>query len=356
MPAYTVWMLEKSNITVSDGGSLNGITQGTGEHLPGRTITLNNNNWKETSVFDTDTSFEDNDSSQTLNGSQTINGVNYANGTRVEAEYSIVLRDPATGNTWTAYAYNVNDSNPAYATVEGLMLRPDEDGNYPPVGVALEVVSAKEGPTGLNSNLYDLYDTPPCFTPGTLIDTPDGPRPVEILRPGDLVLTRDSGAQPLRWVGQAQLSAADLRARPQFLPIRILVGALGDGLPKRPLVLSPQHRLLFSGWRAELLFAEAEVLVPAVSLLGDNARRETATGAGVHYLHLLFDRHEIIFAEGAPVESLLPAWLTDATLPPALRAELALLGSGTDADRDAPAAYTCLTRHEGRLLAQGWCG
>lgn len=346
---YTVWMVEKSNITVSNGVNLNGVTQGVGTHLVGQTITFTSNDWVETFIDDEDINFEDNDGTQALAGAQTIDGTPYASGTRVEAEYRIIISDGT--NSWTAYAYNVNDSTPAYATIEGLVVQPDAFGNFPPVGVPLTVTFAAEGPSGTNP--YTLYDQPPCFTPGTLIDTPTGPRRIETLLPGDLVVTRDNGPQTLRWMGKAAVSAADLRARPQLAPVCIPAGALGDGLPRRDLVLSPQHRILFSGWRAEVHFAEAEVLVPALGLVGDLAKRVPSNGQGIDYLHLLFDRHEIIFAEGAAVESLLPAWLTDATLPPAVRAELALLCPDMLAEGAplATASIRCLSVQEARLLA-----
>lgn len=352
MPVYTVWMLEKQNITVSGGGTLDGITQGDGSHLVGLSITLENDDWLQTSILDDDTDFEDNDGvQQTLSGDQTINGVTYTSGTRVEAEYRIILTDPDTGESWTAYAYNVNNTSPAYATIEGLVLRPNPDGSYPPVGKALTVTLASEGPEGVGANLYDLYDTPPCFTPGTLIETLDGPRPVETLRAGDLILTRDNGPQPLRWLGMARLTQADLAARPQHAPVRIAQGALGEGLPRRALTLSPQHRLLVTGWRAELLFGEPEVLVPAVSLVGDQVTQHAPDGGEVLYLHLLFDRHEIVLAEGAPVESLLPAWLSSTDIPAALRTELAdFFPQGTDLG-ESGASRPCLSAGEARLLA-----
>lgn len=351
MAVYSVWILEKQNITVSGGGSLDGVTQGDGSHLPGRTITLNNNQWRETFIEDNDPNFDDNDATQALSSAQTINGQTYPAGTRVEAEYIVYLLDPDTNITYTAYAYNVNNSSPAYATIEGLaFLGP---GSFPPVGRPLTVVSASEGPGAFGNPAvpYDVLAVP-CFTPGTLIDTADGPRPVEELVPGDLILTRDHGPQALRWVGRKHLSAADLRANPQHLAIRFRAGALDGRLPRRELRLSPQHRLLVSGWKAELLFAEPEVLVPALAFLGDRAARAEPDPAGQLYLHLLFDRHEIIFAEGAEVESLFPGWFDTAALPQALRAELAALLP------DLPGATACsapagllLTRQEGRLIA-----
>lgn len=352
MAVYPVWILEKGNISVSGGGSLDGVTQGNGSHLPGRTITLKNNSWLQTFVEDNDPNFDDNDLTQSLSIAQTIDGVTYAAGTRIEAEYVIVLQDPDTSITYTAYAFNVNNSSPAYGTVEGLAFLGGV-GGFPPVGKALTVISASEGPgsAGIPTVLYDNLANPPCFTPGTLIETRDGPRPVEDLLPGDLILTRDHGLQPLRWVSRTWLTAADLVASPQHLPVCLRAGALGGGLPRRDLRLSPRHRLLLSGWKAELLFAEPEVLVPAIAFLGEQAVRAEPDPAGQLYLHLLFDRHEIIFAEGAEVESLLPDWIDNADLPQVLRAELAaLLPDRPEVTVRKGAARPLLTKKEGQLI------
>src|SRR6056297_2625673 len=94
-----------------------------------------------------------------------------------------------------------------------------------------------------------------CFTAGTMIDTPLGPRPVERLAAGDAVLTLDHGAQPLLWAGGSAFDAAALRARPRLTPIRIPAGALGPGNLSRDTLVSPQHRLLLRDWRAELCLA-----------------------------------------------------------------------------------------------------
>lgn len=359
MAERIVWMLEETNITISPplpgqqaGLGLDGQTQGTGVHLNGRTITLNNATYVQTRLNDTDNDFEDNDGSQTLLQGVSLNGVTYAPGARVEAEYTITLTNPATGESWTAYAFNIIDSSPAFATIEGLLLRPNANGTFPPVGVALSVSNAGEGPAGVGSNPYDLYDTLPCFTPGTLIETADGPVPVETLLPGDLVLTRDNGLQPLRWVGRAPLSAARLASHPELRPIVFAPGSLGEGLPARQMSLSPQHRLLVSGWQAELLFAQDEVLVPALALCNDAGIRRQAAKDGVTYLHLLFDRHEIIFAEGAPVESLHAPWLAKGQLPTALRHELVALFPEIFATADRTvAARPILTVQEGRVLS-----
>ncbi len=135
---------------------------------------------------------------------------------------------------------------------------------------------------------------PPCFVAGTLIDTADGPCAVEDLAPGDLVLTRDNGAQPVRWIGKRVVTG-----RGDFAPVRIAAGILGN---QRDLFVSPQHRMLVQDWRAQMFLGEDEVLCPAVRLCnGDTIHRVPRDS--VTYVHVMFDSHEIVFAEGAPSES-----------------------------------------------------
>ena len=140
-----------------------------------------------------------------------------------------------------------------------------------------------------------LNATVVCFARGTLIETETGPRRVESLRTGDRILTVDNGYQPIRWIG-----CSHVPAQGRLAPIRINTGTLGN---TRPLVVSPHHRLLISGWRAELLFGEPEVLVAAKALVNDHSilRQE---GGHVDYFHVLFDQPELIYAEGAVAESL----------------------------------------------------
>ncbi len=192
----------------------------------------------------------------------------------------------------------------------------------------------------------------PCFTPGTLIETKRGRVAVDKLRPGDRVLTRDNGYQPIRWIGRRRLKAADLAAAPQLQPVRIAAGALGEGLPEADMLVSPQHRMLISGARAELLFGEAEVLAAALHMLGQpgitRQRRDEVT-----YLHLMFDAHEIIRANGAWTESFQPGDHTLAHLDAPQRAELAAIFP--DLEKNLPrgrwtAARRALKAHEVRVL------
>ncbi|WP_170335785.1 Hint domain-containing protein [Ruegeria arenilitoris] len=145
----------------------------------------------------------------------------------------------------------------------------------------------------------------PCFVSGTLIQTDTKKRPIEVLQAGDLVQTMDHGFQPIRWIGSRKLTAVDLRLNPKLRPICIRAGALGKNEPSRDLVVSPQHRMLICGWRAELFFGQQCVLAAAKHLVNcDTIYQYPATE--VEYFHILFEEHEIILAEDALSESFHP--------------------------------------------------
>ena len=174
-----------------------------------------------------------------------------------------------------------------------------------------------------------------CFARGTLIATPEGARPVEALRLGDPVATLDHGPRPLRWIGMRRVTAAELAATPKLRPIAIAPGALGDGLPARRLVVSPQHRMLVRSAIAARVTGAEEVLVPAVKLLPLPGVRRMAGCRRVDYFHIAFDAHEVVFAEGAPAESFLPGPHALATLTPEARAEFAAIFPELPAPRPA---------------------
>lgn len=144
----------------------------------------------------------------------------------------------------------------------------------------------------------------PCFVRGTLIETERGAIAVENLVPGMKVLTRDRGAQPLRWIGSRVLCSKALAVSPHMRPIRIGRGALGNGLPQRDLLVSPQHRILVRSRIAQKMFGAPEVLVAAKQLLQINGIDVARDPPTVEYFHVLFDRHEVVLAEGAETESL----------------------------------------------------
>lgn len=200
--------------------------------------------------------------------------------------------------------------------------------------------------TGTTDVAFVTVNIVACFTAGTQIAVPGGQVAVERLRVGDLVSTRDHGPQVLRWLG-----CRSVPARGADAPVEISAGTFGA---HGTLRLSPNHRVLIEGARAELLFGEAEVLVKAKHLLDDVAVRRVE-GGEVTYLHLLFDRHEVVMAEGLAVESYFPG---PATLPghdAETQAEVLRLFPALAAD---PRAYGRLARpelkaHEVPLLQAG---
>lgn len=137
-----------------------------------------------------------------------------------------------------------------------------------------------------------------------MILTEAGEMPVERLVPGTRVMTRDNGLQELRWTGSRVVDAAMLDQNPNLRPIRIAAGALGNGLPRRELIVSPQHRVLVRSRIAQKMFGAAEVLVAAKQLLQIDGIDIATDLESVEYFHFLFDRHEIVLSNGAETESL----------------------------------------------------
>ncbi len=321
MPSYTIYVLDEADITLtnSDGSAqtLDGVTQGDGSHLVGDKLTLNGPNWTPVEISDDDDNFSDNDTrgdaAQTLVNETSLDESTFSAGTKVEAEYSFVVTDgtfDSEGNpvTWTLVGFNAATGSPSYGTLEGLAFI-GGPGGFPPVGVPLTVVSAAEGPDFPAAD----YATPVCFGAGTLIETEDGPMPIEEIEVGMRVRTRHDGYQPVRWHGVRTFAAIGPMAPVVFEP-----GAIGNA---RELVLSPQHRVAISGWKAELMFGETDALVPAIHFVDDH-KIMRRVGGTIEYHHLMFDRHQIVFAEGVEAESLHPGIRTLDKLDAAARAEL----------------------------------
>ncbi len=172
----------------------------------------------------------------------------------------------------------------------------------PEVGITFTTSNKDQGADDLNP--ADIPDTP-CLTRGALIRTEHGDRPVESLYEGDLILTRDNGLQPLRWIGRRSFGPDELAMNPKLQPVRIPAGSLGLGQPTRDLLVSRQHRMFVASKIAERMFGQSEILVPAIKLTALPGVTIEESAKSVEYYHLLFDRHEIIFAEGAATESLL---------------------------------------------------
>ncbi len=158
-----------------------------------------------------------------------------------------------------------------------------------------------------------------CFVAGTKVRTENGPRPIEEVTPGDLVWTVDHGMRPVRWVGTSRI---DLTLSPDLAPITFKPDALGASVPKRPLSVSPQHRVLMSGYLVQLYSGLDEALVPAHRLVNGASIRKLSELTEVTYVHLMFDQHELLDTEGVISESFFPGAMALTSLDQAARDEL----------------------------------
>ncbi|MEM9970131.1 MAG: Hint domain-containing protein [Pseudomonadota bacterium] len=151
----------------------------------------------------------------------------------------------------------------------------------------------------------EISTVTPCFTPGTHITTDRGQVPVETLRPGIKVATRDNGLRRIYWIGQRVVPYAELLDVPSLCPIIVRAGALGGGRPFRDMVVSPTHRFLVPKAFGDAMTGEAEPLV-AAHLLTSLPGISYASCLGVSYLHILCDQHQVLLADGAWAESFHP--------------------------------------------------
>ncbi len=216
-------------------------------------------------------------------------------------------------------------------------------------------ISFSNGPTqsnagtiGINDISFDIV----CFTPGTLIKTPLGDIAVESLNVGDVVVTQDSGLQTIRWIGRKKVSGARLQASPNLRPVLIKKDAFGPNMPDRDMHVSPQHRILVSNARTMLNFAETEVLAPAKGLITDQSVMVDSATKSVEYIHILFDKHEIVFSNNLPTESFHPGDLSLAGLDDEARNEVFELFPELRSDYTSygPAAHMSLSVSESSIL------
>jgi hypothetical protein len=132
---------------------------------------------------------------------------------------------------------------------------------------------------------------PKCLLKGTKISTPLGELPVDELEIGDEVCTLD-GIKKVKWIGYQKIRIASKDEARNARAIRVARFALDDKTPHRDLYLSPGHRLFLN-----------EVLIPVMYLVNDATVAQHSGSETIEYYNVEFDTHEVIFAEGAAVES-----------------------------------------------------
>lgn len=293
-------------------------------------------------VEDDETVFDEVDSTQSLASAVTLDGTTYAAGTTINTAYDLI--DSSSGLQVTSFI--LGQSGYAAGAVQGLV-------STEPLTPGTTYTFDTNRTSHLQDNAYTNYVA--CFTPGTCIATPEGPLPVEQLRIGDLVTTQDNGDQEIRWIGRRHLSQQDLDAYPNLRPVRIRAGALGGGLPEADLIVSPQHRILVSSKIATRLFGVPEVLVAAKQLVSLDGIDALTAPQGVTYIHFMCARHEVVFAAGAPTESMYAGRQALLAMPDAARREIfALFPELINMDPDArpPSARHLPSGRMARKLAK----
>jgi len=219
--------------------------------------------------------------------------------------------------------------------------------------VYTEVDENADPDVGDNDGQLDFADFP-CFTPGTLIQTPRGAIDVIDLAVGDLVSTTDHGPVALTWVGRSEL---DLSHEPDSKkPILLMQDCLGPGLPSAPLAVSPDHRILVQ----PNAIAHDPQLAPAKGLIDLARVRQMRGKQHVTYVSLFTATHQVIFANGLAVETLYPGQEALKRLMPLARASLLAacpkIGKGDLATNYPPARELLTVKQAKALCTQGLTG
>lgn len=281
--------------------------------LPGTTFTVTGRG-HELTLLDDDPILEDNTNSP--------NGTNYQ--TRDDSQQTLVhdFGDNEAGDyVWSRAYQEIRDEAGNIGRIYQIRISDWQPGNpnYPDNVSDMHTYYAFSGPIeftpgtvftvtgsfdGFGNQAHATFGQATCFGADALIETAKGPVAAGDLTVGTLVATRDAGLQPVRWIGRRVVGRDEMRAAPGLRPIRIRAGALGQGMPSRDLLVSPQHRVLVRSKIAQRLFDATEILVAAKQLLALEGVEVAEDIDEVTYVHFMFDAHEIVRANGAETESL----------------------------------------------------
>lgn len=253
------------------------------ELAPGATPTL-------IEVNDADGLLDEIDYSQTLDSGVNIDGTEYAEGTTIHSAYDLLNTDTGHKVTSLHFGGDGYEQGAIHGMVSTVRFEPGQTYTF-----NVERTSHRK------NNQYEDYVA--CFAADTLIRTTEGEIRAIDLNAGDMVETKDAAAQILRLKLLREVGGEELAKRPNLRPICITAGALGQGLPKRDLWVSPQHRMLVDGPLCERMFGRASVLISTRKMCALPGVYEDTSCTSVTYVHLVFDSHQLVFAEGAPSES-----------------------------------------------------
>jgi hypothetical protein len=185
------------------------------------------------------------------------------------------------GGTWTESA----------GDLPGLAIIAPSNDSATTLTLTVTAVASENG-SSTSATTVHVDIEPPCYCRGTRILTADGEMAVEELAIGDRVVTISGAARPIKWIGRRAFDGRFIAGNLAVLPIRVMAGAIADGVPARDLWVSPGHALAIDG-----------VLVQAEHLINGATIAQPETADEVEYFHIELEAHDIIFADGAPAET-----------------------------------------------------
>ncbi|MCB8883972.1 Hint domain-containing protein [Acidisoma cellulosilytica] len=207
--------------------------------------------------------------------------------------------DNETINGASVHSYTITQAGNGvqtvtYYNVNGTSLGSEKfaSGTFTAASLGNHTVGLPGGPLNLTVEANGSLSTTFCFFSGTGIRTPAGDLPVEELKIGDVIVTAHGEVKPVRWIGVNTVStrfADPLRVA----PIRIKAGALGNDLPYKDLLVSPDHAMFMDG-----CLVQAGAMVNGLSIV-----RETDMPSTFKYYHIEVENHCLVLAEGAPTET-----------------------------------------------------
>lgn len=309
MAQYVIYVYEADDFVAAPPDEQNAVAVGS----PPFSLTLKPDaKWTKVVVEDNEGDFgeEINGPTQSIVEPVTLNGVTYNAGDNIVSAYDLI--NSTSGHQITSFHVGTGIDGYTVGPVTGIV-------STQPL-VPGQTYTFDTNRTSYNQN--NPYSQYVCFTRGAMIRMQSGFRRIETLTPGDRVWTLHNGVQAIRWIGSRRLMVS-----PKDAPVLIARGALSgllktaEVIPARDMVVSPQHRLHLSGPRCEMLFGVPEALVAAKALLGVSGVRRAVTPT-VEYFHMLFDRHQVVEADGCLSESFHPGAQGEAVIGDAARTEI----------------------------------
>ncbi|MEJ6391157.1 Hint domain-containing protein [Gymnodinialimonas ulvae] len=153
-------------------------------------------------------------------------------------------------------------------------------------------------------NVAHIAAIAPCVVPatdlpgiesGAVVATAQGPRPVDALREGDLLLDDSGATHPLRWI-----EARTRLCMGRTAPMRLRAPYFGLA---RDLVVTPQTRLLQSGPVVDYLCGTEAVLANARDLANGRAVFRDRDKPVRTFFHMMLDDPTCIIVENCPIET-----------------------------------------------------